>query len=195
MRLAIFSSLVLLPVLAHGQASAPAGTKPAPASAVIQAELTKPAGLPAVVRSAVAAEPATAISSMNAISRPAIREFVQTRVTEDFVHQALRQAGTLESGFKGSEVTEESAPKMTRPVEIKLTGQELAAVPELTQVAVSGTVDAYGYIRNPTVTQSAGKAVDKKALAAVSESRFKPATVNNQPVDAAVTISIQIEKQ
>jgi hypothetical protein len=44
------------------------------------------------------------------------------------------------------------------------------------------------------VTRSAGKAVDKKALVAVSESRFKPATVNNQPVDAAVTISIQIEK-
>jgi hypothetical protein len=194
MRLAIFSSLVLLPVLAHGQASAPAVTKPTLASAVIQAELTKPAGLPAVIKSAVAAEPATAISSMNAISRPAIREFVQTRVTEDFVAQALRQAGTLESGFKGSEVTAESAPKMTRPVEIQLTGQELAETPEVTLVSVSGTVDAYGYLRNPTVTRSAGKAVDKKALVAVSESRFKPATVNNQPVDAAVTISIQIEK-
>jgi TonB family protein len=189
MRLAIFSSLVLLPVLAHGQASAPATTKPVPASAVIQAELTKPAGLPAVVRSAVAAEP------MNAISRPVVREFVQTRVTEDFAHQALRQAGTLESGFKGGELTEESAPKMTRPVEIQLTGQELAAVPEVTQVAVSGKVDEYGVPRNLTVTHSAGTAIDKKALAAVSAFRYKPATVGNQPVDAAVTITIQIEKQ
>lgn len=195
MRLAIFSSLVLLPVLAHGQASAPAAAKPVPASAVIQAELTKPAGLPAVVRSAVAAEPATAVSSMNATSRPAVREFVQTRVTEDFVHQALRQAGTLESGFKGSEVSEESAPKMTRPVEIQLTGQELAAAPEVTQVSISGKVDEYGFPRNLTVTHSAGTAIDKKALAAVSAFRYKPATVGNQPVDAAVTITIQIEKQ
>jgi TonB family protein len=195
MRLAIFSSLVLLPVLAHGQANTSAVTRPVPASAVIQAELTKPAGLPAVVKSAVLAEPATAISSMNVTGASTVREFVQTRVTEDFAHLALRQAGTLETGFKGSEVTAESAPNMTRPVEVQLTQQELAAAPDLTQVAVSGTVDAYGYLRNPTVTRSAGKAVDKKALAAVSESRFKPATVNNQPVDAAVTISIQIEKQ
>jgi hypothetical protein len=52
MRLAIISSFVLLPVLAHGQASAPAAAKPVPASAVIQAELIKPAGLPAVIRQA-----------------------------------------------------------------------------------------------------------------------------------------------
>jgi TonB family protein len=84
---------------------------------------------------------------------------------------------------------------MTRPVEVQLTQEELAATPDLTQVAVSGTVDAYGFPRDLTVTRSAGKAVDQKALAAVSATRFKPATVNNQPVDSAVTISIKIEKQ
>jgi hypothetical protein len=41
----------------------------------------------------------------------------------------------------------------------------------------------------------AGTVVDKKALAAVSEYRFKPATVNNQAVQAAMTIAIKIEKQ
>ena len=138
---------------------------------------------------------ATSISSTeNGQSIRRSGEFVQTLVTEDFVHQALRQAGTLESGFTGGDVTDETAPRMTRSVEIQLSEQELAAAPEVTQVAVSGTVDAYGFVRNLTVTRSAGKAIDKKALAAVSEFRYKPATVGNQPVDAAVTVSIQIEK-
>jgi TonB family protein len=195
MRLAILTSLVLLPVLAHGQASKPVGSKPIPASAMVQAELTQPAVLKAAIKSGAAAEPANTISSMNAVSHPAVREFVQTRVTEDFVHQAQRQAGTLQYGFTGGDLTAETAPKVIRPVEVQLSQQELAAAPELSQVAVSGTVDAYGFARNLSVTHSAGTAIDKKALAAVKEFRFKPATVNNQPVDAAVTISIQIEKQ
>lgn len=194
MRLAIISSLVLFPVLAHGQASTAAVVKPIPASAVVQAELVKPAVLKAAIKAAAAAEPANPISSMNALSDPAVREFVHTLVTEDFVHQALRQAGTLEYGFTGGEVIEESAPKMTRSVELQLS-QQMAAAPELIQVGVSGTVDAYGFVRNLTVTHSAGAVIDKKALAAVSTYRYKPATVGNQPVDAAVTISILIQKQ
>ena len=124
MRLAIISSLVLFPVLAHGQASTAAVVKPIPASAVVQAELVKPAVLKAAIKAAAAAEPANPISSMNALSDPAVREFVHTLVTEDFVHQALRQAGTLEYGFTGGEVIEESAPKMTRSVELQLSQQE-----------------------------------------------------------------------
>jgi len=195
MRLAILTSLVLLPVLAHGQASTPAVVKPIPASAVVQAELTQPAVLKAAIKAAAAAEPANTISSMNAASHPAVREFVQILVTENFVHQALRQAGTLEYGFKGSEVTEESAPRMVRTGNLQLSREELAAAPEVTQVSVSGTVDAYGYLRNLAVTRSAGTLIDKKALKAASEFRFKPATVDNQPVGAAVTVSMQIEKQ
>ena len=87
MRLAIFSSLVLFPVLAHGQASTPAVVKPIPASAVVQAELVKPAVLKAAIKAAAAAEPANPISSMNALSDPAVREFVHTLVTEDFTHR------------------------------------------------------------------------------------------------------------
>jgi TonB family protein len=162
---------------------------------VVQAELTQPAVLKAAIKAAAAAEPANTISSMNAASHPAVREFVQILVTENFVHQALRQAGTLEYGFKGSEVTEESAPRMVRTGNLQLSREELAAAPEVTQVSVSGTVDAYGYLRNLAVTRSAGTLIDKKALKAASEFRFKPATVDNQPVGAAVTVSMQIEKQ
>ena len=82
---------------------------------------------------------------------------MQTLVTEDFVHQALREAGTLESGFMGGDVIDGTAPRMTRSVEYNCQNKELAAVPEVTQVAVSGTVDEYGFVRNLTVTQSAGR--------------------------------------
>jgi TonB family protein len=194
MRLAILTSLVLLPVLAHGQAVTPVAAKPATTSAVLHAELNQPVGMAAAVKAVAAADTTATNSSLNAAS-PAVREIVQTLVTENFTHQALRQAGIVEYGFTGGELNDESAPRMTRPVEVQLTQEELAATPDLTQVAVSGTVDAYGFPRDLTVTRSAGKAVDQKALAAVSATRFKPATVNNQPVDSAVTISIKIEKQ
>jgi TonB family protein len=194
MRLAILTSLVLLPVLAHGQAVTPVAAKPATTSAVLHAELNQPVGMAAAVKAVAAADTTATNSSLNAAS-PAVREIVQTLVTENFTHQALRQAGIVEYGFTGGKLNDESAPRMTRPVEVQLTQEELAATPDLTQVAVSGTVDAYGFPRDLTVTRSAGKAVDQKALAAVSATRFKPATVNNQPVDSAVTISIKIEKQ
>jgi len=124
-----------------------------------------------------------------------VREYVQTQLTDDFTQEALGKAGTLEYSFKGSQPTEASAPTVTRSAGIQLTQEELAAAPDLTFVTVSGTVDQYGFPRDLTVVQSAGKTVDKKALAAVSGFRFKPATVDNQPVQAELTISIQIKKQ
>jgi outer membrane biosynthesis protein TonB len=55
-------------------------------------------------------------------------------------------------------------------------------------------VDAYGFPRNLSIVRSAGAVVDKKVLDAMSQYRFTPATLDNKPVDAAVTISIKIEK-
>jgi TonB family protein len=132
---------------------------------------------------------------MNTASSVTVREYVSTQLTEDYTQEALRRAGTLVYGMGGSEPRVTSAPRMTRSVVLQLTGEDLAATPDLSQVVVSGTVDEYGFLRNLSVTHSAGTAVDKKALAAVSGYRFKPATVNNQPVQAAMTIAIKIEKQ
>ena len=192
MRLAILSSLVLVPVLAHGQATTPTQQKPVNPSAQYQAEVTQPAALAAVVKAAVRADVA---STMNSVSPVTVQEYVSTQLTEDFTQEALRQGGSLVYGFGGSEPNEMIAPKLTRSVVLQLSGDDLAATPDLSQVVVSGTVDEYGFLRNPTVTHSAGTAVDKKALEAVNGFRFKPATVNNQPVPAAVSIAITIEKQ
>ncbi len=191
MRRMILTSLVLLPVLAHAQAGTPTGRKPSTSSATVEAELTQPKTLAAV---AAAATVPARIAVVNAASHTGVREFVQTQMTENPIDAALRKGGTLEYAFAGSEPIESSAPIVTRAVEVDLTQPELAEQPAVTKVAIHATVDAYGYPRNLSVAQSAGAAVDRKALEAISQYRFKPATMDNKPVDAAVTIAIKIEK-
>jgi hypothetical protein len=46
-----------------------------------------------------------------------------------------------------------------------------------------------------SIVQSAGPVVDRGAIAAVSQYRFKPATVDNHPTWATVSIAIKIQKQ
>jgi len=191
MRRMILTSLVLIPVLAHAQAGTPTGPKPSTSSAMVQAELTQPTALAEV---AAATTVPARIAAVNTASHAGVREFIQTQMTETPIDAALRKGGTLEYAFAGSEPVESTAPIVTRAVEVNLTQPELAEQPTVTKVAIHATVDAYGYPRNLSVAQSAGAAVDRKALEAISQYRFKPATVDNKPVDAAVTIAIKIQK-
>ncbi len=206
MRRMILTPLVLLPVLAYAQASTRTEPQPSPSSVNLPAEqaelpgdrstspgwkLTQPAE-PA--KDAMAAVPARA-TTLNPASHATVREFVQTRMTDDFADAALRRGGTLEYVmYGGGTPTESSAPALTRAVEIDLSQQELAAQPPLANVVVRATVDAYGFPRNLAVAHSAGAVLDKKALAAVSQYRFKPATLDNRPIDASVLITISIQK-
>jgi TonB family protein len=123
-----------------------------------------------------------------------VKEFVQTRVMDNFTEASLRQAGTLEYSMKATPV-EASAPQVTQAVEVDLTPAEAAATPAVSKVVVRAIVDEQGVPRNVSVTQSAGPVVDRKAVAAVSQYRFKPATIDNQPTWATVSIAIKIEKQ
>ncbi len=187
MRRMILTSLVLFPVLAHAQASAPAEPKPSPSSAVQLAELTKPAGL-----FAVAAAESPAAVSLNS-NQSALHETVRASFSEDFVEAALRMGGTLEYSMKATP-TEVSAPKVTRAVELQLSDKELSEQPAVSNVVVHAIVDEQGIPRNVQVTKSAGSVVDQKAIAAVSQYRFQPATFGNQPTWAAVSIAIKIQK-
>jgi hypothetical protein len=191
----ILASLVLLPVMAHAQARTSTEPQPSPSSAMLQAELTHPAGMAKLAMTA--ATPAAASASLATINVPShamFRELVQTRVTENFVDAALRQGGTTEFAMMRSLPTESSAPRVTRAVEVDLSAQELAEQPAVSNVVVHATVDSYGFPRNVTIVRSAGAVVDKKVLAAVGQYRFTPAMLDNKPVDAAVTISVKIEK-
>jgi TonB family protein len=129
------------------------------------------------------------------IAHAAFREIVHAQMTDDFADAALRQGGTLQYVmYGGGTPTEATVPVLTRAVEIDLSQPELAAEPAVTNVIVRATVDAYGFPRNLAVAQSAGASLDKKALATVSQFRFKPATLDNRPVDAGVLITIKIQK-
>jgi TonB family protein len=184
MRRMILTSLVLLPVMAHAQAGTSTEPQPSTSSAMLHAELTRPTG-PATYAASTAAP---------AASHTAVREFVKTRTSDDFADSAMRDAGTLEYAMMGDIPTEASAPKLTRVVEVQLSEQELAAQPQVANVTVRATIDADGLPRNVAVAHSAGTVLDKRALEAVSQYRFKPATRDNQPVDAPVMITIRIQK-
>ena len=195
MRRMIMASLVLLPVLAHAQARISTEPQPSPSSAMLQAEVTRPAGLAGMAKAAATPAAASAsIGTVNMSNHAMFREVVQTKVTETLVDAALRQGGTLEYAMMGSLPTESSAPKVTRAVEVDLSAQELAEQPAVSHVVVHATVDAYGFPRNVSIVRSAGAALDKKVLAAVGQYRFTPATLDNKAIDAAVTITIKIEK-
>jgi len=160
----ILTTLVLLPVMAHAQAVTSTGPQPSTSSAVLLAELN-PAAAPAVAA-----------------------------VLNDAIHVGAGKSGTLEYAVFGSVPPESSEPSVTRAVEVELSPAEMAGQPAVIDVIVHATVDVYGVPHNLSISKSAGAAVDEKVLAAVSQFRFRPATMENQPVDAAVMISVRIQK-
>lgn len=196
MRRMILTSLVLLPVMAHAQAGTAIEHQPSTSSAT-EAELTLPTGLAKLAIEAAstkAAAPSAAIATLGAANHAMIREFVQTKMTDDFADAALMKGGTLEYVLMGSAPAETFAPKVTRAVEVSLTPQELAEQPAVTNVVVHAIVDVNGVPRNVAVTKSGGSVIDRKVIDAVSQYRFTPATEDNKPTWASVSISIKIEK-
>jgi TonB family protein len=190
MRRMILTSLVLVPVLAHAQAGISTEPKPFASSAVLQAELRQPAGLAAVVKAA--AENAASGSGKD---HAVVRETVRAEYSGDFAETALREGGTLEYTMRGSAPTQSSAPQVSRAVEVDLSDEELSAQPAVSNVVIHAIVDETGVPRDLSISHSAGTVVDKKALAAISQYRFKPATVDNQPTWASVSIAIKIQKR
>src|SRR5579871_1850657 len=99
MRRMILTTLVLLPVMAHAQATTSTEPQPSTSSATLHAELTKPANLAAMTKSAA---PIASIAAISTQTHAAVREAVDTRVTENFVDSAMRAGGTLEYAMMGS---------------------------------------------------------------------------------------------
>jgi TonB family protein len=192
----ILTSLVLLPVMAHAAAKTSNEPQPSTSSATLQAELTHPAGMAELAMAAATPEAAApvAVGTIDLPAHAAIREFVQTRVTENFADAALMKGGTLEYAMMGSVPAETSAPKVTRAVEVNLTPQEMAEQPAVSHVVVHAIVDVNGVPRNVAVSQSGGSVIDRRAVEAVSQYRFAPATVDNKPTWSTVSVSIKIEK-
>jgi TonB family protein len=192
----ILTSLVLLPVMAQGQASTSKELQPSPTSANV-AELTQPAGVAELAVKAAetkAALPVGSLTAMGSSDHAAFREFIQTKTMADFNDAAMIKAGTLEFAMMGSAPTESSPATVTRAVEVQLSTQELAEQPTVSKVVVHAIVDVNGVPRNVAVTQSGGTVIDRKVVEAVNQYRFKPATVDNKPTWSTVSIAIKIQK-
>jgi TonB family protein len=179
MRRMILTSLALIPMVAHAAASTSTEPKPSTSSAMA-AEQPKPAA---------------SFAALTTSNHAAIREFVQTQMVDNFVEAALHQGGSLEYAMMGSVPTHSSAPQVTQAVELDLSAQDMAEQPTVSKVVLRAIVDENGIPRNVQVAQSAGPVVDRKAIAAVNQYRFKPATLDNKPTWASVTIAIKIQKQ
>jgi hypothetical protein len=183
MRFAILSSLALLPALAHAQvAAAPAGTQTL--ASVSQPKLVR-----------ASANTTTAAPAAIAITPVSYHDVVRAVVNNDLRDEA--RSGSLGVAFYANSQAEDARVKA--PVLIHTVGRTLplAQLQEAsnTDVAVHVIVDVHGVPEYATITQSAGAAIDKGTLAAVREYRFKPATVDFVPVEADMTLNIQLQKQ
>ena len=192
MRRMILASLILLPVIGHAQSAT--GPQMSPSSAINEAELTQPA-LPAELALGAAAKASSsspiAIGTSNHL---VVREFIQTQTIASSTDQATFKHATLEHSFSSTEPVEGSAPKITKAVEVSLSTQDLAGQPAVSKVILHTTVDANGMPQNVAVTRSAGSVIDRAAIDAVSQFRFQPATLDNKPTSATVSIAIKIQK-
>jgi len=175
MRRVIVATLVLIPVLAHAQASTTTQPKQSPASATLVAKATPPAS--------PAAKPADTAAAPKAATHEAIKEHVEALYLD-----GAAAAGSETYFLLGDE---DNAPKLVHVVETDVP-QELVSAP--INVSVRMLVDSRGVPQNLSVEHSAGAAIDQKTLEAVRQYRFKPATVNHLPVDAEVTVDIKIQK-
>jgi TonB family protein len=87
-----------------------------------------------------------------------------------------------------------SAPSVKNAAAFGLLSPDLEQQPAVFSVVVDAMVDANGIPHNISIAHSAGKLIDQKAVAAVSQYRFQPTMVNSRPTQSAVSITIKIQK-
>lgn len=189
----ILSTLVLPSVLGLAQAGMAVEPKPMNPSVVLLAEANQPAGLAEVALAA--GKTNASMVAATAAAHPLLKESIGTQyLGQPFVEAALRQPGTIEYAFKGNTPMTSQAPRITKAVEVNLTPAELAQAPAVNSVVLRAIVDENGVPRNVTVTRSGGSTLDAKAVAALNQYRFVPATVDNQPTWSTVSVTIKIKK-
>ena len=176
MRRIVLATLVLIPVLAQAQTSTSTGSKPSPAAATLVAKATPPAP------KADAAAP-----------KAALHESVRERVEAFYLDTPTTRDSSDTYLLMGDDHAD-NAPKLIHVVETEVPQEVASNLSAPVTTTVRMMVDSHGVPQHITVEKSAGATIDEKTLAAVTQYRFKPATVNNVPVDAEVTVDIKIQK-
>jgi TonB family protein len=185
MRSNILCTLALLPVIAHAQVN---GTQAATAnvaapSVTILAKVVKP----------TAFFKATSAPAANAPASLPMHDEVAYTLESDPVETAARNSGAILVRF-GSSEPEATAPKLVHVVGRTLPLNRLMNEENNAFVVVHLTVDYKGMPQNITIARSAGEEIDKQTLAAVSQYRFEPATVDHAPVQSDVEVKVMLKK-
>ena len=84
-----------------------------------------------------------------------------------------------------------TAPKLIYKVDV-VTDSNARLVNDDTKVVVGMIVDKTGKPSDLKIIQSAGAGVDASVLAAVSQYRFTPGTVSNQPIATPLNLEVVI---
>ena len=87
------------------------------------------------------------------------------------------------------------APKLIHSVSVQLDNQSFWNVAGVNpSVVVAMIVDENGKPNNLKVVKSLGPTLDQNILSAVSQYRFKPATLDNQPTPIELNLEITLQK-
>jgi len=196
MRRLIYPALILLPVLAHAQAKTQTSTLTAAASTASVATLEAKANTPHVLPAAttpVAKTAAPAAAPVTADAGSEIMVPVHQTVVERSSDGVNTSDSTLSYSFNSGAVPV-TAPKLIQASPLTLSLRDIESESGESDVVLQLTVDRAGSPENVKVVHSGGPALDKRAIQAVNLYRFKPATENNIPVEAPVTVEIKIKK-
>jgi len=190
MRRIAMTALVLLPVLVHAQSNQAGTSTAAHASApsTLQAKVTQPAGLHPAVTAATPA-PAAAAGDGSDIMVPVHENVIQT----SYGSADSSENGSISYTVMGGEPV--TAAKLVQSKPLTLSLKDIRSTSFAGTVTVQMTVAIDGTPRNLTITQSGGDALNKRALEAVSQYRFKPATQDGLAIESTVTVQIKLEAQ
>jgi len=190
MRRIAVTALVLLPILAQAQARQN-GTSTAPqasAPSTLQAKVTPPAGIHPAVPVATPA-PAAAAGDGSDIMVPVHESVIQNSAGSSDANDS----GTISYSMLGGDPV--TAAKLIQSKAIVLSLKDVRSAQFSGTVVVQMTVATDGTPRNLAITRSGGDALNKRALDAVSQYRFKPAMQDGLAVESTVTVQIKLEAQ
>jgi TonB family protein len=179
MRLFAIATLVLAPVAAFSQTAQPTQ----------QASLKKPVAF-ASTSATPAATPAVAIASS-----VGYRDVIKATLTSEAMDRAQAEGGALTYTMYNNN---DSTPSFHAPKLVSAVGRTLpvdAATSGNAAVTVNFVVSPQGVPSEFKVVRSAGdKAVEQSTIAALSQYRFQPATLDHMPVYAHLTMEISLKK-
>lgn len=134
---------------------------------------------------------AQAKSSAQPESTPALQSSVLQPAVFAAARNGAAAAATVTTPIRVS--TGVVNPVLVHTVSLSQSGILPAGFVRNRSVALQFTVDKDGKPTNLKVTRSAGEPTDNEVLAAVSEYRYKPATLNGEPIPMDINLNVLIQ--